>query len=315
MRRRFPRSLWLFLILPLSILNFLAGLPVPPLVFVTPLVLYIGLLGAGFEALRGRVSRWWLLPLIAVLAICYATVAMERRVIASAAEEAAASLAAHGLRFDPDQQVLMVPQDYTRDMLSQFDLAVVYSSEASYSYRLIDQALCEELRQVEVPWSSGIAISPYRAGEVGRAAAGDPQNDRRPACLLVMPELPEQPVLRIETVKPGGIAAWPEATLWRVETVRDGKTVAAEVPYPNWKPLPWWPDPGRTCLRLISPRMLQIGCVPLDLFDALTGPGARLRGLAPALGLQEVDPSARRAADPDPVRRKFVAAVARALDK
>ncbi|WP_112311903.1 hypothetical protein [Pseudogemmobacter bohemicus] len=322
MRRRFPRSLLFFLPSLFAAVNgtslpyYALHLPVPPLlaVFLAWLLavaifacLWLGMIGIMVEVAGGKIHALWLTPVIAVFSGYYLLYAVENLRYAQELRERAVANAGLRVEFDPTRQALVLPLFPAGSLLLDYGVPVTYTfnpldpSSPTRAGRFIDGTLCDELlERLPNGWIPGIDFGgAYHPG-------------RQEICLLTMPEVPDLPAIRIQAPPEGspGRGASLADRGYLIEPPGGAAPVMLRDPAPGWLPLPWWPDLGAFCGRLLGRKAMTIGCMRLDTrMEWATAPNS-LEALARVLGLEKVGPEGRIMADPDLVRRKFDAALA-----
>jgi hypothetical protein len=260
----------------------------------------LGMLGVALEALIGRVSRWWLLLPLAYFGGYAAFTMMEKRSLSSLTAELEKSNSAVLIPFNPDQQALVfeTPIDDAERFVQEHDIPLTYQTAADkaegfISYRVIDQAFCQEVRQSAIRKANVISIL---------------QADNA-ACSLVMPERPTQPQITVSTEESQTtLGSLPIIRLETTVKVPDGtsqKLVGGYAAPLSWFPLPFIGcglnsgAPSWDCTAEFSRNIGQ------PLLSAPENDRRTLTALARSLGLRAVPALERKPSDANMLREKL----------
>lgn len=163
-----------------------------------------GMIGVLFEALTNRVSRRWLALPLAFYGIYWTVATLDHLALRSASASYHAANQRVKTGFDPKTHSLVFAEGNGEaspaEWLTQnYVLPVAYSENSAFveryiSYRLIEMAVCSELRQSDVmdaAFVHGFAISDVET-------IGSRSTEER-VCTLSMPERPDLPIARVST--------------------------------------------------------------------------------------------------------------------
>ena len=289
MPRRFPHSLWFFLAPALALLadqlKLLAnqsGLLFALLAFLS---FWIGLLLITFSALRGKINRLWLLPVVALLVAYYATSLWQRRELAHLQQENAAFNALVRQSFDPDRQALVIAPWLGEDLVDKYNLPAFWSRNKGGYYWLRDREHCGDFSW---SWSRGVrqaggAIRP----EVAEAISA--------GCILPPPQTPDLPTIEVEWKGP----TWDVPEDWRLREDRwlirqgDREEAITTRSIGDWQPLSLCPNFWGLYLVWFGTGSAGVDCVNMpDLRKGKTHLWPETTdALAGVLGLEKADKS------------------------
>lgn len=278
--------------------------------FWSVVLINLGMLGTGFEAVTGRVSRKWLLLPLAWYGIYALAAVRDQATLTLLRKQVAAENAQVRVPFDPARQALVSGDDGQKPQsievnwfIQNYALPVVYtstpagkSSPARYqAARLIAGADCGRIR--DIPGANGAGIYAFGfqddvPGQSGTSGKG--------FCVLRQPEAPVLPQMRVTvsehhervsglpTVQTVTSIAAPDGTSYRL---RGGRAA----------PLRWFPMLAIGCgLNSAEARWECGGGFLRADFTPLVDKGVKYRGgslaLAEALGLRRVAPGERQGA-------------------
>ncbi len=262
-----------------------------------------GMVGIVLEAAIGRIFRWWLVVPLAFYGGYWAIVVQQRlelRMLSASYETANAHVA---IPFDPARQSLVFDNGESGAWLTEhYGMPVTYAANNNFpegylSHRIVDEATCDKIRQAPAMRAAFVHTSGFHDGDSIRT-----WRLVKRFCALSMPERPELPMVRVsrqeEKYHQGSMPVRRYTTTVTSPDGRHFQLLAGSV-----YPLTWWPMPVMGCmLNSASPswdcaagfRRVRITLVPGSV-------------LTRALGLEKVDPSNRRGADPAPVLAKAAA--------
>lgn len=272
-----------------------------------------GMLGVAFEAVTGRVSRFWLIVPFAFYVIYYACAIIDHQTVAELRGRFDAVNEKISIPFDPDVQSLIFDgsSDSANSFIQNYRIPVVYwinrkYSDNFYAVRMLSALNCTALRENEllgVYRIDGASVS-YDNG----ITVGDTN-----FCVLSMPERP-----KLASVT---VASHEEQTIHRTLPIT---RVTINVVLPSGQranltsgtaaPLSWFPMPVMGC-HLISggaPRWdCDAGFVRQNLTPLITGKARYGRDdptLARALGLTRIEVNDRMGVDITLLRAKIAEA-------
>ena len=309
----FPRSFAFFLVTGVAMLLqlfplagiFLMMLAAP--LWSVPLI-NLGMLGTAYEALLGRVSRFWLILPVAFYGGYYAFAAADHAVLKQLRAETAAINNKVHIPFDPHRQVLAAEPGRNRTIpgdwvVENFALSVFYSGNSNYpekyvAVRMVDAAICAAIRKKGILIGTNIRVEPVM--DKGRDSFSSRVDER--FCAVTLPEVPVAPVFTVTTIEhEGRYSTMPIRRTVMTVRAPDGRSF--QVLGGMAAPLRWFPMPVMGCaLNSAAPSwdcdagFLRSGYTPI--ID--TGPRFESDwiALARALGLAPVAPRDRRGADP-----------------
>jgi hypothetical protein len=209
--------------------------------------------GTGVEAIMGRVSRYWLiLPLLWFGG--YACVAAGDHVaMASLSREFEQHNASVKIPFDLSEHTLVFrgANSAATDMVDNYAVPVAYDENANFkgashiAYRLIDNAICKEIRDTRATGDAGINVLWFHDTN-GNGVADSVFEDR--FCNLQQPEDPALPVYIVETQETKtSVGSLPVTLTTTTVTTPDGRTFVLKGGFAS--PLGWLPLPVVGCMQ------------------------------------------------------------------
>jgi hypothetical protein len=209
--------------------------------------------GTGVEAILGRVRRYWLmLPLLWFGG--YACVAAGDHIaMASLGREFEQHNASVKIPFDPSEHALVFRggSSAATDMIDNYALPVAYDENANFkgashiAYRLIDNAICREIRDTRATGDAGINVLWFH--DTNGNGVTDSVFEKR-FCNLQQPEDPAVPVYTVETQETKtSVGSLPVTLTTTTVTASDGRAFTLKGGFAS--PLGWLPMPVVGCLQ------------------------------------------------------------------
>jgi hypothetical protein len=219
-KRRFPHSLWFFVVMvPVFLLQVF---PVPGVILMFLLapfwsipLLNLGLIGIAFEAATGRVARLWLIVPCAFFGVYWSVAATENLALMRLTASYDAANANIRIPFNPEKDALVFADEMLDSLIREYDLAVEFNvnknSEVGYqSRRIVDRAICDEVENTPALRGSGIWPSYGLKSKT--------------LCSISMPERPQSPITLISTKEqPMRVGTLPVDRIVTTVTTPDGR--------------------------------------------------------------------------------------------
>ncbi|WP_310466928.1 hypothetical protein [Sphingomonas sp.] len=165
--------------------------------FWSVILVNLGVLGIGYEALVGKVSRLWLAVPVLYFGVYYLAYARNQAALAALRVEYAQFNAGKSLPFDPATQDLVIGEAGGGSLLQPNDFVPYYGLGRAFSTNgrmalLGDKEACALLRGNDVYRSAGI----YSTGLKSAGHKG-PRWGPSDFCLITAPGEPDRPVVRV----------------------------------------------------------------------------------------------------------------------
>jgi hypothetical protein len=320
--RGWPRSLWFFVATAIVFLLQLFPYTGIFLMFAmaalwSVVLVNLGFIGVGLEALTGRVSRLWLVLPLLYFGGYYLVRASEQATLARMGAELTRENAGKAIPFDPSRRDLVIEKGKGDFHPAAFELVRRYGLTRAFEgprvYLLGDSEACALVRSDNVYGSAGV----YSSGFFGEAGG---RKMVKGHCSIYAPAQPDRPVVRVRSDQTFEKRAFlrVQSNRFRIRDEASGQEV--EVRAASAAPLKPFPMPGAGCA-------LNSGAASWDCFAGfmrgrsvpLVTDGRADGGftgiVAAALGLERSDDHASVASGVDAIRAFGRAADARLIDK
>lgn len=281
--------------------------------FWSVLLINAGMLGTAWEALSGRVSRWWLVLPVAFYGGYVAFAVADNQALRQLGTTYDAANAKVAVPFDPARQVLVFDGDGDGGggswFVQNYRLPVVFSRNPNYpegfrSNRMMASEICREVRENRALGAAGIYAFGFHDGD----ATSSREMESR-FCNVGMPERPALPLVTVVRRKDRvRYASLPVTRVTTTVTTPDGQRfqllggVAA--------PLSWIPMPVMGCgLNSGAAKWECDAGFWRNSFTPIVAGNTRYSRdsltLARALGLRRVEITERKGGDATLVRAKM----------
>lgn len=306
MSRAIPLSLAIFVATGAPwLLQFLGDLGIVFMVILVPIwspvVINAGMVGISMEALVGRVYRVWLLVPLIFYGGYYGFAINDHFTLTALREAYDEANSKVDLPFDPERQALVLENEPPSWFVANYALTVAYSASANdpesfRSSRLIEDSVCDEVREMRSLVTEGIQVSGFYDGEdIGSRAL------ETRFCSLSMPETPDLPRVRVRREESEVVESrLPVRRVITTIETPDGRTY--DLKGGTASPLLWLPMPIALCtLDDDEGWACDWGFwrnSPKPIVSGTTQYSRDLLVLARALGLKPVAQSERRGAQP-----------------